>query len=157
MLRRVIVGQHGGHQARQQQGIAPLGRNIDADSDNAAALRPVVPQFSRCGVAGRGAAGNAADFIGQQIQLADVDRMSEQERTNSAAQKLFRKGAQFAARVVQQLGGAGFLARQEDALRLHGNHQRRTSRQSNAQLLLGGGQNFHQPRMVALIQACGPQ
>ena len=78
--------------------------------------------------------------------------MSEQERANAAAQKFFRQSAQFAARVMQQFGGAAFLARQEHSVRLHGYHQGRPRRQRDSQLLLRGGQDFHQPRMISLIQ-----
>ena len=79
--------------------------------------------------------------------------MSEEERANAAAQKFFREGAQFAARVMQQLGGAAFLARQEHSIRLHGDHQGRPRRQRDSQLLFRGGQDFHQPRMISLVQA----
>ena len=65
MPRPIIVSEHHGHQACQQQGIAPLGRNIDANPDHAAILDPVIPQFSRSGVAGSGAARNLADFMRQ--------------------------------------------------------------------------------------------
>jgi hypothetical protein len=64
MLRRIVVGQHRGHQARQQQGIAPLGGYVDADPEHAAIPDPVVPQFSRGGIAWTGSARNLADFMG---------------------------------------------------------------------------------------------
>ena len=46
-----------------------------------------------------------------------------------------------------------FLPRQEDSVPLDGDDQRRPRRERDAQLLFRGGQNFHQPRMIALVQA----
>ena len=79
--------------------------------------------------------------------------MREQERANAAAQKFFRQPAQFAARIVQKFGNSAFLARQKNSIRLYRHHQRRPRRERNAQLLLRRRQNFHEPRMISLVQA----
>jgi len=59
----VVVRQHRGRQAGQQQRIAPLGWNIDADSGNPALVNPGVPQPARSGVAGGNGARHLADFV----------------------------------------------------------------------------------------------
>jgi hypothetical protein len=92
-----------------------------------------------------------ADLVRQQIQLPDVNRVGEEDRANPAAQKLFRQAFQFAARIVQQLSRAAFLGRKQHAAGVHRDDQRRPCRQRDAQLMLGGGQAFHQARVVALV------
>src|SRR5712692_922063 len=118
-------------------------------------MQPVVPSAARSRVTRRAGAGNQADLVRERVEFSDVDLRREQQRTDSAVQKLLRQRAQLAAWVAQQFAGRRVGLRQDDAVSLDCKYQGGVCTEGYPKLLLRGRQEFHQARMVALVQPCG--
>ena len=147
------MGEHRRHQARQQQRIAPLRWNVEVDSGHSLFPEPIIPCQSRRRIAGRRAAWDPAHFMREQIEFPDIDLWREQERANSAAKEFIGQRAQLTTRVIQQFARLRVVPRQDDSVALHCEYQRRMQREHHTKLVLRGRQNFHQARMISLVEA----